>query len=297
MRKGIHFLFGAKEPVADFRAIIDRFSDIGYTCVELPPEPFMDDKKAAKDIVNYAASKNVEIIFSCGFPADCDMASDSEFVRLNGRRYLNNILDVMEYAKISFLGGTFYTRWPSYRTQILTCEEKRSFTERTADCLRESVSTLEDRGITLAIEPLNRFEGFLINTAEEGTAFCDLVGNKQLGIMLDVFHMSMEEDNIFSAILKSGKYLKHLHLAENNRKLPGTGSFDWRKFFISLKNIGYCYRLDTESFITAEGSVSASVALWRDLSNNADEEGYRKLMSQSLGFISHLEKEYLSLSE
>lgn len=281
MKKGIHFLFGAKNGVEDFREVIDHFASVGFDCVELPPEPFLEQPEKAVDIVRYAAAKDVEIVFSCGFDAEYDMASEEEQVRQNGVRHLEEILRIMDIAGISLLGGTCYTKWPSYRTKPLTLAEKSAITCRTAEVFSGAAASIADRGITIALEPLNRFEGFLINTATEGVAFCDMVGNPNVGLMLDGFHMSMEEDDVIGAIAVAGKRLKHLHLAENNRKLPGLGCFPWEAYFRVLKQVGYSGRLNIESFMTPEGDIAASVALWRDL-GLADED---QMLRESLRFI------------
>lgn len=281
MKKGIHFLFGAKNGADNFYEIIDRFASVGFDCVELPPEPFLEQPEKAVEVVKYAAARDVEIVFSCGFDAAYDMASEEEGVRQNGVRHLNEILKVMELVGIRLLGGTCYTKWPSYRTKPLTLAEKKAITQRTAEVFSGAAASIGDRGITIALEPLNRFEGFLINTAAEGAAFCDMVGNPNVGLMLDGFHMSMEEDDVVGAIAVAGKRLKHLHLAENNRKLPGLGCFPWKAYFRALKQVGYSGRLDIESFMTPEGDIAASVALWRDLGLENEEQ----MLRDSLQFI------------
>lgn len=182
MKKGIHFLFGVKDGVADFPAVIDRFATLGFDCVELPPEPFLEGD-AAKHIVSYAAERGVEIVFSCGFTAEHDMASDDPEVRQNGARYMERVLSVMDGAGIHLLCGTCQTKWPTLRTTPLSAEEKRGITARTAEVFAKAVSTIGDRGIEIAIEPLNRFEGFLINTAAEGVAFCEMLDNDNVGLM------------------------------------------------------------------------------------------------------------------
>lgn len=283
MKTGIHFLFGAKNGLQsrDFPALLERFAKIGFTCVELPPEPFLEDPEQAVELVRFAESLGVEIVFSCGFAPEYDMASPEEAVRKMGAEHLKQIFCVMERAGIRLLGGTCYTKWPSYRTQPLCLSEKREITLRTAEVFSKTVQSIGSQGITVALEPLNRFEGFLINTAAEGVAFCELVGNDNVGLMLDGFHMCMEEDNVIGAVTLAGKRLKHLHLAENNRKLPGLGCFPWQDFFRALKQIGYTGRLDIESFMTPEGEISASVALWRDLGLRNEPE----MLKNSLDFI------------
>lgn len=287
MKKGIHFLFGAKDGVTDFPAVIDRFAALGFDCVELPPEPFLEDGEA-KRIVSYAAERGVEVVFSCGFAAEYDMASDDPEVRQNGVRHMERILSVMDGAGIRLLGGTCQTKWPSLRTAPLSEEEKRAITARTVEVFAKAVSTIGDRGIEIAIEPLNRFEGFLINTAAEGVAFCEMVGNDNVGLMLDNFHLSMEEDSFTGAVHTAGKRLKHLHLAENNRRLPGMGQFLWDDYFAALRDIGYAGRLDIESFMTPGGGIAASVALWRSFTDAPEEQ----LLRDALDFLREKERVY-----
>ena len=287
MKKGIHVLFGAKDGVTDFPAVIDRFAALGFDCVELPPEPFLEDGEA-KHIVSYAAGRGVEVVFSCGFAAEYDMASDDPEVRQNGVRHMERILSVMDGAGIRLLGGTCQTKWPSLRTAPLSAEEKRAITARTAEVFAKAVSTIGDRGIEIAIEPLNRFEGFLINTAAEGVAFCEMVGNDNVGLMLDNFHLSMEEDSFTGAVHTAGKRLKHLHLAENNRRLPGMGQFPWDDYFAALRDIGYAGRLDIESFMTPGGGIAASVALWRSFTDAPEEQ----LLRDALDFLREKERVY-----
>lgn len=289
MRKGIHFLFGVKDGVSDFMAVVDRFADLGFDCVELPPEPFLEDGgRSAEALVSYAAERGVEIVFSCGFDAAYDMASDDPQVRRSGAQHLERILSVMDRAGIRLLGGTCQTKWPSLRTEPLSASEKQDMTARTAEVFAGAAAGIETGGIEIAIEPLNRFEGFLINTAAEGAAFCELVGNPNVGLMLDNFHLCMEEDSFTGAVRTAGKRLKHLHLAENNRRLPGMGEFPWDDYFSALRDVGYSGRLNIEAFMTPGGSVAASVALWRSLSDTPQDE----LLRSALDFLREKERIY-----
>ncbi len=294
MKTGIHFLFGQYDSVSDFRQLIDLYSSIGYNCIELPPEPFIGEGFGElTELKRYASEKNMEIIFSCGFPGECDMASSEASIREKGQEYLKQILDVMDRAQIMMLGGTFYTKWPSRRETSLPAEEKKYILERTASCLQQAAKGIEGSRMELAIEPLNRFEGFLINTAEEGAAFCNMVGNKNIGLMLDGFHMSVEENSVRDAILIAGSHIKHLHLAENNRRLPGSGEFfPWDTYFLALREVNYKGRFDIESFVTAGGSVSASVALWRSLEEGSCPEEMRQKLIDANSFIESKIKQY-----
>ncbi len=285
MKTGIHYLFGQKEPSADWIGMTDRFADVGFDCIELPPDPFTGEgRHMFREVSAHAREKGVEIVFSAGFPAECDMAGDSA-AQQKGADYLKRILELMEKEGVRLLGGTCYTKWPNLRKEPLTVREKEELLEQTAQRFAKAVSGIEDAGITIAVEPLNRFEGFLINTAEEGVEFCELTGNPNVGLMLDGFHMSMEEDSICSAIQKCGSRLKHVHLAENNRKLPGLGEFPWDRYFEALHKVSYKGRLDIESFMIPSGTIAADVALWRGLGCPEGQEEQDDLLRQSLSFI------------
>lgn len=285
MKIGIHYLFGLKEAASDWIDMIDRFADVGFECIELPPDPFTGSGAPKFHEVNaYAKERGVEIVFSAGFDEAYDIAGNSRQCR-RGVDHLKEIIDLMIREDIRLLGGTCYTKWPNLRKTPLTKTEKNEISERTAEVFGKTVSGIEDAGITIAIEPLNRFEGFLINTAEEAVKFCELTKNPNVGVMLDGFHMSMEEDSIHDAILKCADRLKHVHLAENNRKLPGMGEFPWDKYFEALNRIGYKGRMDIESFMIPEGGIAADVALWRDMGCSERRMEQDKLLEKSIDFI------------
>lgn len=285
MRRGIHFLFGQKENAESFDKILERFSGLGFDCLEVPPDCFLERRDELREFKKKAEEKGVEIIFNCSFPPDCDMASQEKHIREQGKEYLKSILGLMAEEEIGLLNGICYTKWPAYRTEVLPMAEKERILERAAGCLRKAAEEIKGTKIEIALEPLNRFEGYLINTAQEGVKFCEMIENPQIGLLLDGFHMSMEENSIEEAVRTAGPYLKHLHLAENNRNLPGTGTFPWERFFYMLKEISYQGRLDIEAFITAGGSVSASVGLWRELDAGASREEQDRMLCKALRFI------------
>ncbi len=290
LKKGIHFLFGAKDGVEDFKQCIDKFSSVGYTVVEIPPDPFMDGNiSACKELVAYAAEKDMELVFSCGFSPAHDMASDNPDIRQAGAKRVDKLIRLMDTAGIRMAAGTTWTKWPSFRTSKITLQERADIMYRTAEVYRKAIAPICDLGLYFAIEPMNRFESFLMNTSAEGIDFCEAVDNPNLGLLLDVFHMSVEEDDILGALRTAGKRLFHLHLAERNRRLPGTGDLNWDAFFRTLHEIGFSGYLNTEAFVTPEGEIAASVALWRDLSGGVDPE---TAMKKSVAFISQMERQY-----
>ena len=132
--------------------------------------------------------------------------------------------------------------------------------------------TAQVLGINMCLEVVNRFETPVLNTAEEAVRFCHEVGNPNVQILLDTFHMNIEEDNQADAIRTAGTLLGHLHVGEGNRKLPGQGSLPWGEIGQALRDIGYTGGVVMEPFVLQGGQVGKDIKVWRDLSGGADEK-------------------------
>jgi D-psicose/D-tagatose/L-ribulose 3-epimerase len=120
-------------------------------------------------------------------------------------------------------------------------------------------------GVTVAIEPLNRFETFFLNTAEDAARFCDEVGHTNIGVLFDTFHSNIEEKSIAEGYRKVARHLKHVHTCENDRGTPGSGHVEWPEVFAALHDIGYDGWLTIESFGSNITEIAAAAAIWRDL--------------------------------
>ena len=154
---------------------------------------------------------------------------------------------------------------------------------RALDGIRALTPTLEETGVTLAVEPLNRFETFFLNTAEDARALCEAVDHPQVGILFDTFHANIEEKSVGPAIETVGRYVKHVHTCENDRGTPGSGHVQWAELFRSLEKLRYDEWLVIESFGSAIPEIAAAACIWRDLAASPEalaEEGLRFLKSQ-----------------
>ncbi len=130
--------------------------------------------------------------------------------------------------------------------------------------------TLDSYNVTLAIEPLNRFETFFLNTAADAAALAEQVNHPRVGILFDTFHANIEEKNIAAGYLTVGKYLKHVHTCENDRGIPGSGHVEWNETFAALRKLKYDGWITIESFGFALGDLSAAAAIWRDIESSPD---------------------------
>ncbi|MGH9581322.1 MAG: sugar phosphate isomerase/epimerase family protein [Bryobacteraceae bacterium] len=125
--------------------------------------------------------------------------------------------------------------------------------------------TLAAYRVQLAIEPLNRFETFFLNTAEDARQLSEQVGHPNVGILFDTFHANIEEKDIGNGLRILGKHLKHVHTCENDRGIPGSGHVEWDSVFEALRALQYDGWLTIESFGFALEDISAAAAIWRDI--------------------------------
>lgn len=142
------------------------------------------------------------------------------------------------------------------------------------DGFQSVTPVLEATGVTLAIEPLNRFETYFLNTVADGVALCDEVAHPGVGLLVDTFHSNIEEKDIAAAYRLAGRHLKHVHTCENDRGIPGSGHIEWPSIVEAIKSTGYDGWLTIESFGFALGEISAAASIWRDIEKSPDLIAY-----------------------
>jgi D-psicose/D-tagatose/L-ribulose 3-epimerase len=104
-------------------------------------------------------------------------------------------------------------------------------------------------------------------------------------VMLDTFHMNIEEDSIGGAIRSAGPYLGHFHVGECNRKVPGKGRIPWLEIRDALREVGYDRAVVMEPFVRMGGKVGSDIKVWRDLSGGASESGLDDDAAGALEFL------------
>jgi D-psicose/D-tagatose/L-ribulose 3-epimerase len=144
--------------------------------------------------------------------------------------------------------------------------------------------TLVANHVTLAIEPLNRFETFFLNTAADSVALCNEVNHPNVGILFDTFHANIEEKDIAAGYRTVARHLKHVHTCENDRGIPGSGHVEWPAVFQALRDIGYDGWLTIESFGFALGDLSSAAAIWRDIEKTPESIAFEgvKFLKQNM---------------
>jgi D-psicose/D-tagatose/L-ribulose 3-epimerase len=196
------------------------------------------------------------------------VASVDESVRRNGVEFLQRQARMMKQMGGKQLGGIIYGSWPGKLPAGIV--DKRPFVDRSMQSMKEVMKLVEDAGAFFNLEVVNRFEQYLLNTAAEAVEYVKRVGSDHCRVLLDSFHMNIEEDNIRDAVVSTGKYLGHLHIGETNRRAPGRGRMAWDELFGAIKEIDYRGAITMEPFLMPGGEVGRDISVYRDLKGDLD---------------------------
>ncbi|MBL9190308.1 MAG: sugar phosphate isomerase/epimerase [Opitutaceae bacterium] len=137
--------------------------------------------------------------------------------------------------------------------------------------LKQLAAYAKKRGVTICVEPLNRFETDFLNTCDQGLKLLKAVGSPALKLHLDTFHMNIEEKNQAASIIKAGKHLGHFHACGSDRGTPGNDHIDWKPIVKALKKIGYKGDVVIESFTTDVKVIARAAAIWRKMEPTRNE--------------------------
>jgi D-psicose/D-tagatose/L-ribulose 3-epimerase len=257
--------------------LIDHAASFGLDAFEVPLMELEAVDPAA--IRERAAGAGVEVLTSVVCPEDADPSSEDERVRAAGLRFLERCVDATaEMGATVFTGVTY-----SALGRSLDRRPERADMERAADVLRSAARYAAERGVTVGIEPVNRYESFLVNTAAQARELMELVGEPNVGVHLDAYHMNIEEDDFRSPVELVAGDLVHFHLSESHRGIPGRGTVDWEAIMDALGDAGYGGFVGLESFAEVSDAMRAATCVWRDLAPGSDE-----LVREGLAYLKGL---------
>lgn len=267
---GIYYAYWTREWDADFVPFVARVKRLGFDVLEVNSGTVTnmsrDERKRLKD---EAAAHGVEMTYCIGMPATYDISSADDSIRRAGIEFLKRQAEMLGDMGSTTLGGIIYAAWPG-KLPASANGDRRPFVDRSVASMREVIKTVEGVGGTFNVEVVNRFEQFVMNTAAEAVEYVERVGSPACKVLLDTFHMNIEEDSFADAIRTAGKHLGHIHLGEENRKAPGRGRVPWDEFFGALKEIGYRGAMTMEPFVVPGGGVGRDISVFRDLTDGRD---------------------------
>lgn len=250
----------------ELEKLAPHVAELGFDWIEVPIEGLEDlDYTKGAEIIT-ANDLGVSVCGAMG--PDRDLIHEDTSIRENGINYLRACIDACETLGATNLVGPFYSAVG--RTWKSTAEERAKDTDLLVDNLIKLSSYAEDQGVILCVEPLNRFETSFLNLSTQVVDVVDRVDSPACQIMLDTFHMNIEEKSLGDAIRAAGPRLKHLHSCENDRGAPGSGHVPWDDVVKALMDIEYDGPVVIESFTDKVESISRAAAIWRSLAPSQD---------------------------
>ncbi len=264
MKLGVNtFIWSAEFSRAQL-PLLPRIKEHGFDGVEVP----MFDPAAfeAAEIRRGVAAHGLECTVCSIIPPERSLISDDPEVRRRTRQHLRDAIEATAEAGASLIDGPLYSPVGYLPGRRRTRDEWLWAVEG----YQSVTPTLDACGVTLAIEPLNRFETYFLNTAADAAALCEQVGHPRVGVAFDTFHANIEEKNVAGGCRLVGRHLKHVQISENDRGTPGSGHIAWTEVFHALRDLRYDGWLTIESFGSSLGAFSAAVAIWRDIEPTPD---------------------------
>jgi D-psicose/D-tagatose/L-ribulose 3-epimerase len=249
---------------------IARLGRSGYNGIEISGEPAVYDADAVKRRLDEHGLEcwGAVTLMTGGR----DLVHEDHYVRLASVQYVKDCLSL-----VASMGGSILTVVPSTVGKVVPMASPEEEWKWCVEGLREAQAHAEQVGVRIGVEPLNRFETYFINRADQAVALAKDVGGN-CGVTLDIFHMNIEEADWAQAIRDTGDYLVDFHVADNNRMPPGQGAIDWEALVGELVGIGYDDYLTVE-FVTA---VDRSPLSQRQEIGDASEAGASQGMEQFL---------------
>lgn len=247
--------------------LLDRFPAIrraGFDGVELPM--IRPERVPLGEVRRSLADHDLDCTFCSVLPRELSAISDDAAVRQKTREHLAECVRVAAEAGARMVAGPLYSPVGYLPGRRRTEDEW----QRAVECYQWLGETLESHDVTIAVEPLNRFETYFLNTAADAVRFAGEVGHPNVGILFDTFHANIEEKDVAAALISVAGCLKHFHACENDRGTPGSGHVDWAGVFQAMEEAQYGGWVTIESFGFALGELSAAASIWRDLAPTAE---------------------------
>lgn len=277
MKFGVNTFIWSAQYDRHVESLLPEIKKRGFDGVEVPLFRPTDFPAAA--IRKDTESHGLECTICSVLVEGLSLISDDPMVRRKTRQHLGEAVKASAEAGAKVIAGPLYSPVGYLPGRRRTADEWQWAVE----AYQELGAVLEANDVTLAIEPLNRFETYFLNTAADAQALCDQVGDPRVGVLFDTFHANIEEKDIAAGYRTVAKHLKHVHTCENDRGTPGSGHVEWGSVFEALHGMNYDGWLTIESFGFALGDLSAAASIWRDIECTPGEiafDGVRFLKNQ-----------------
>lgn len=276
-------------PLTDARLaeLAPMVRDWGFDVIELPVEApgDWDPGRAASLLADLGLKASVVLVMGPGR----ELVEAPAEVIAPTQDYLRHVVDVAAAVGSPTIAGPAYASVG--RTWRMSEAEREAAYEQLRDGLGPVIEHAIAAGVTVAIEPLNRYETSLINTVDQGLDALDGLPETGCGLALDIYHMNIEERNIAEAILSAEDRIAHVQVCANDRGAPGADHLDWPAIRAALSEVDYRGPLVIESFTGENATIATAASIWRPLAETQDAlaldglEFLRKLVGTHGGTI------------
>jgi D-psicose/D-tagatose/L-ribulose 3-epimerase len=279
MKYAVHAYAWTSSWSNDDLGLIDHAAELGLDAVEIPLMEL--DAVDPGAIRERAAGAGVELVTSVACAEDTDPSSEDGAVREAARDFLIGCVDATAAMGAAVFTGVTYSALGRRLARRPNADDMR----RAADVLRPVAVHAAERGVRVGIEPVNRYESFLVNTAAQALELRELIGEPGVGVHLDAYHMNIEEDDFRTPVELVAEHLVHFHLSESHRGVPGRGTVDWEAIMGALGDAGYSGYVGLESFAEMSDAMRGATCIWRDLAPSSDV-----LVREGLAYLRGLEE-------
>ena len=268
---------------ADF-AQLGRWKAAGYDFAELlVPEPGELDLAATRRALEDAG---LGVVLAARVNLDRNLTSDEPVKRQAGADYLAYCAETAQALGAQIVGGPLYGNplvFAGRAPHVVPESLRQARVDWCVEGLVKGGDAAARCGIRFGVEPLNRFETDILNTTRQGVALMQLVNHPSVGLVLDTFHMNMEDDDICSALREGAAHMLHFQANENHRGYLGTGHIDWNPVVRTLAEIGYTGTISLEPFRRRDERIGIPFAQWKPPVKDETEE-----LSAACGFLKNL---------
>lgn len=264
MRYGAHSLmFTPGFGEADL-PLFDRLKRLGLDGLEIHLDNL--ERIPVKGVKAKMEETGLKTTFTAVLDEPHNVISNDPKLRQAGIDYLRRRMDLVASLGGDVLGGVNYAAWGWFTG----AQRTRDQWELCKESLRQVAEHGKQVGVVLAVEPVNRYETFFLNTIADARQLVEEIGHPNVRIHLDTYHVNIEEKSFYQAIKTAGEYLYHVHVCENDRGVPGTGHVQWEEVFRAFREIGYNRWCVVESFVPDVPDVARMTAIWRQVAPSAD---------------------------
>jgi D-psicose/D-tagatose/L-ribulose 3-epimerase len=246
--------------------LVARVRDLGFNAIELPIEELGGfDPGLAAELI---AAHGLAVSICAAFPPGRDLLADAEVVA-STQAFLRGCIDVAVAVRAPVVGGPMTAAVG--RVWRLEAGERPALLARLGRALLPVADYAGEAGVRLALEPLNRYETSVVNTAEQALEVLAAVDSPVLGVLLDTYHMNIEEKHPADAIRLAGPHLLHVHASASDRGAPGADHVDWPAVAEALSDVGYGDTLCIEAFTPLQPAIATAAYIWRPVASSQDD--------------------------